>query len=137
MAPKSCFLTQIILYLWSVLILAQDIPSRPTVDSMTMIGPGCPIGSGGMATEIRNSTPVFMFTEWYLNLADADLTAEYPSVSKFCQETINLAHATPGYQVRIAAVTIGGWADLDDSTEIEIEVDTRLGAEQAGVCSDI
>jgi hypothetical protein len=112
---------------------AQDLPTRPSVNSLTMIGPGCPIGSGGQATEVQGGTPVFLFTEWGLNLADADKSSDMPSVDKFCQENISLGNGPPGYQVRIAAVTLRGWATLETGSLISIAVNTKLGGTQAGV----
>lgn len=103
----------------------------PTVDSMTMLGSGCPLGSGGIVREIRNNTPVFLFDEWDLNLADAE--AGTTTVSKFCTEEISLGNGPQGYQVRIAAITVAGWADTDLNTRLAVSVETKLGGVEAGV----
>lgn len=103
----------------------------PTVDSMTMLGSGCPLGSGGIVREMRNNTPVFLFDEWNLNLADAE--AGTTTVSKFCTEEISLGHGPQGYQVRIAAITVAGWADTDINTRLAVSVETKLGGVEAGV----
>jgi hypothetical protein len=105
----------------------------PTVDSLTMVGPGCPLGAGGLVQEVRNGTPVFLFTEWNLDLKEADPAAEVPVVDKFCQETIKLGNGPVGMQVRISQVTIGGWASLATGSKLSIAVDTRLGNTTAGV----
>ncbi|KAB5550804.1 hypothetical protein GE09DRAFT_1222629 [Coniochaeta sp. 2T2.1] len=101
----------------------------PTVESMTMIGSGCPLGTGGIVREIRNNTPVFLFSEWGLDLAEAEPGATV--VSKFCSEVIELGNGPPGYQVRIATVSVGGWAELDGSTRLVVDVETKLAGVHA------
>ncbi|KAB5576126.1 hypothetical protein GE09DRAFT_1215844 [Coniochaeta sp. 2T2.1] len=96
----------------------------PTVDSMTMTGSGCPLATGGIVREIRNNTPVFLSSEWGLDLAEAEPGATV--VSKFCSEVIELGNGPLGYQVRIATISVGGWAELDSSTRLVIDVETKL-----------
>lgn len=120
-------------------------PVAPTVDSMSMTGPGCPIGSAGIVQEMRNGTPVFLFAEWGLSLADPDGTSSpvgatpgnsMTSVSKFCNEEISLGNGSPGWQVRISAMQVGGWADLAGGATLGVMVDTKLGGVAAGVSAD-
>jgi len=105
----------------------------PTVQSLTMSGPGCPIGAGGLLQQIRNGTPVFVFTEWTLalpNTADANNKNQH---SKWCTEQIQLANGPVGMQLRIATVGVGGWANLDTDTKLKVDVSTVLGGKVAGV----
>lgn len=111
--------------------------SPPTVNNMTMFGTGCPIGAGGISQVTRDGTPVFAFREWGLVLPDPDLEAEERSetaVSKWCNEEITLGNGPVGMRLRIAAVTVGGWASLDAETNIALQVETKLGGVDAGVC---
>ena len=110
---------------------------QPTVVGMNMFGPGCPMGAGGTVQQIQNGTPVFLFPEWNLTLSDADPKLAKPSVDKFCQETISLANGPVGMQVRIATVSVGGWADLKSGSTLEIAVSTRLGSTTAGVSAPL
>ena len=98
-----------------------------------MSGPGCPIGAGGLLQQIRNGTPVFVFTEWTLalpNTADANNKNQH---SKWCTEQIQLANGPVGMQLRIATVGVGGWANLDTDTKLKVDVSTVLGGKVAGV----
>ena len=104
---------------------------NPTVDSLVMSGPGCPLGSGGIVQQMRNNTPVFLFPEWSLRLPDADTNAT--SVSKFCNEQISLGNGPVGLQVRIATVSVSGYAALESGAKIGVDVETKLGNTTAGV----
>lgn len=104
-----------------------------TVDSQTMVGPGCPIGAGGLIQEMREGLPVFLFTEWNLDLGEADPMAPTASTSKFCQQETKLSNGPVGMQFRIDKFTIGGWADLKAGSKIGIDVETRLGDLATGV----
>ncbi|KAK3323177.1 hypothetical protein B0T19DRAFT_442675 [Cercophora scortea] len=123
---------------WSLLLpLVASSPQTepptiaPTVQSLNMFGPGCPIGAGGIVQQIRNDTPVFLFTEWGLALPDVDDNTK-DTVSKWCTEEISLANGPVGMQVRIATVTVSGWATLDLDTKLGLEVETQLGDAIAG-----
>lgn len=108
----------------------------PTLDNITEAGSGCPIGSGGMIHEIRNSTPVFLYRDWGLNLNDStphDSNTYNGTVSKFCKEYISLGNAPPGYQLHIAQVTVGGWAQLEEGTFVGMRINTRFDGVEAGV----
>ncbi|KAK3390681.1 hypothetical protein B0H63DRAFT_519893 [Podospora didyma] len=100
-------------------------PPAPTVQNMTMWGTGCPIGAGGLVQQMRNNTPVFVFSEWGLSLPDPETTST--SVSKFCTEAISLANGPVGMQLRIATVSVSGWAALDQGTKLAFHVETKLG----------
>ncbi|KAK3312313.1 hypothetical protein B0H66DRAFT_644554 [Apodospora peruviana] len=101
----------------------------PTVQSLTMSGPGCPIGAGGLVQQMRNNTPVFLFTEWGLALPN---TADDGQDAKWCTEQIQLANGPARMQLRIATVSVGGWADLEPETKLQFEVSTMLGDIVAG-----
>jgi hypothetical protein len=101
--------------------------STMSVDSMTMVGTGCPIGAGGVVQEVREGIPVFSFSEWNLNLAEADPNAPTTAVEKFCQEEMRLSNGPTGMQFRIGTITIEGWADLKTGSKISIATETRLG----------
>lgn len=132
---------------FGLMVPRADPPSQPTVDSLTMSGPGCPLGAGGLVREIRNGTPVFLFTEWNLSLASGAQGGDAPatstpatpvensitSVSKWCSEEINLGNGAPGWQVRIKTVSVGGYAELPKDAVIGVTVTTRLGGVDAGV----
>jgi hypothetical protein len=107
--------------------------STMTVDSMTMVGSGCPIGAGGLVTEVREGLPVFMFTEWNLDLTESESNTTTASVDKFCQEEMKLSKGPLGMQFRIGAVSVSGWADLKAGSKISITVETRLGEATGGV----
>lgn len=97
-----------------------------------MSGPGCPVGAGGLIQQIRNGTPVFLFTEW--NLALPGKGDPVTQDSKWCTEQIQLANGPVGMQLRIATITVGGWATLGADTKLKVDVSTVLGGKVAGVC---
>src|SRR5436189_207803 len=87
-----------------------SIPA-PTVNNMTMFGTGCPIGAGGISQVSHGGPPVFAFREWGLSLPNTDTgvgTAD--AASKWCNEEIWLGNGPVGMRLRIAAVTVSGWA---------------------------
>ena len=125
-----------------------DPPTQPTVDSLVMSGPGCPLGAGGLVREMREGTPVFLFTEWNLSLAPGSPAGDAPassvapppatensitSVSKWCSEEISLGNGAPGWQVRIGTVSVGGYAELPKDAVVGVGVTTKLGDVEAGV----
>ncbi|KAH8882973.1 hypothetical protein GQ53DRAFT_753271 [Thozetella sp. PMI_491] len=118
---------------WGVLVpVALGLPQTqappvitPTVDSLNMSGPGCPLGAGGIVKGVKNSTPVFLFTEWEISRADADANAS--SVSKWCTQQMALSSIPSGQQIRLSNVNISGWATLDPESKLELSFETRLG----------
>lgn len=104
----------------------------PTVNNMTMFGTGCPIGGGAISQVTRNNTPVFVFREWGIVLPSEE-SEETGTSFKWCNEDIILGNGPVGMRLRIASVTVGGWAQLDAGTKISLQVDTRLGGVEAGV----
>lgn len=107
-------------------------PVPPTVNNMTMFGTGCPIGGGAISQVTRNNTPVFVFREWGIVLPSEE-SEETGTSFKWCNEDIILGNGPVGMRLRIAGVTVGGWAELDAGTKISLQVDTRLGGVEAGV----
>jgi hypothetical protein len=108
-------------------------PIKPAVDNMTMHGPGCPIGTVGIVREFRDNIPVIAFPGWGLSLEEAEKDDKGRSVSKFCTEELLLSHVPAGKRLRIASVTVSGWADLKDGSSINIEVETHFGDNESGV----
>lgn len=125
---------------------------NPTVLSVTEAGSGCPIGDGGMVSQMRNNTPVFRFMGWGLTLNGSAIPVVLPtsgnstspadgqdnhvvrgSVAKFCKETIALGNVPAGFQVHIGEVTVSGMATLDPETTIGIRINTRFDGKEAGV----
>ena len=111
-----------------ITVSAQDVelPSRPTVASLSMYGTGCPIGGGGIATGADRGTPIFSFPQWTMDLATEG------EADKFCVMDFQLEHGPPGYQVRLAAISVWGDAEVADAT-LNVRVATSLGGEEAGV----
>lgn len=105
----------------------------PTVQNLTMSGSGCPIGAGGLVQQIRNGTPVFLFTEWNLALPNTADASNKNQHAKWCTEQIQLANGPVGMQLRIATVSVGGWANLETDTKLKVDVSTSLGSKVAGV----
>ena len=136
-----------ILFLLPTLTTAQDPPPIfPTLDSLNMLGTGCPLGGGGIGAGAVNGTPVFKFTMWNLNLADldsedSDSAGEDPddenrpanSVEKFCVEEMQLGGGPPGYRIRIPAVTVSGVAELEEGSALKVAVEATLGDIEGGV----
>ncbi|KAM7193639.1 protein of unknown function (DUF4360) domain containing protein [Naviculisporaceae sp. PSN 640] len=106
--------------------LPQGPPAgvSPTVQSMTMSGPGCPVGAAGTSQHLVDGRPVFLFPEWNLALPE--------TANKWCTEEIQLVNGPVGMQLRIATITVGGWASLDEGTSVKIDVSTILGGKVAG-----
>ncbi|KAK3361311.1 hypothetical protein B0T24DRAFT_539442 [Lasiosphaeria ovina] len=109
-------------------------PPAPSVRNMTMFGPGCPIGAGGLVQQMRDGTPVFVFAEWALALPAVDDATgkQVAEVSKFCTEEITLADGPVGMQLRIATVSVSGWAVLEAGSSVHVRVETALGGVAAG-----
>ncbi|SPO01562.1 uncharacterized protein DNG_04235 [Cephalotrichum gorgonifer] len=108
-----------------------EIPSRPTVDSMSMIGTGCPVGGAGIGTGAVNGTPIFSFPRWTLDLSSGEET----DTEKYCIQKMQLANGPAGYQVTVAALTVGGISELEEGAVLGISVESTLGEEKAGAGS--
>ncbi len=115
---------------------ADPLKITPTLDNITEVGSGCPIGSGGMIHEMRNGTPVFLYSDWGLNLNDStphDSNTYNGTVSKFCKQYLSLGNAPSGYQLHIAQVNIAGFATLEEGTFVGMRINTRFDGVEAGV----
>ncbi|KAK3353815.1 hypothetical protein B0T25DRAFT_632177 [Lasiosphaeria hispida] len=110
-----------------------DTPGPPSVQNLTMWGTGCPIGGGAISQRSKDGAPIFVFGEWGLALPNPEPESQdQQAVDKFCTEEISLANGPPGMQLRIASITVGGWARLDPETTVLLQVETRLGDRIAG-----
>ncbi|KAM7212334.1 protein of unknown function (DUF4360) domain containing protein [Rhypophila decipiens] len=106
----------------------------PTMQSMSMSGPGCPAGASGTAQHLVDGRPVFLFPEWNLALPEkaGPVTTAANEDSKWCTESIQLVNGPVGMQLRIASITVGGWASLDEGSKLRLDVETSLGEKVAG-----
>ncbi|KAK0732121.1 hypothetical protein B0H67DRAFT_477783 [Lasiosphaeris hirsuta] len=113
-----------------------DTPGPPSVQNLTMWGTGCPIGGGAISQRSKDGAPIFVFGDWSLALPSPDepdsQKNQQLAVDKFCTEEISLANGPPGMQLRIASITVGGWARLDPETAVLVQVETKLGDRVAG-----
>ncbi len=97
----------------------------------TMYGSGCPIGSGGMVREMRNNTPVFLFPDWGLSLANG--AEANGSVSKFCTEEISWAMRHRAIKSASPPSPLEGMPIWSRESLIGVGVEMRFGNESAGV----
>jgi len=104
---------------------------------MTSYGPGCPVGSPAIIREFRDNVPVVSYPDWGLSLTEAEADGAGKSVSKFCSQEITLSHIPSGTLVRLASVTVAGYAELEVGSSITIGVETRFGDKDMGVRSPL
>jgi len=117
---------------WQPLADAPPLIS-PTIDAINMTGPGCPIGNAGVLRDMHNNTPIFAFSAWGMDLNDKASLDENLEASKFCAEEIHLGQGPKGYQVRVANVTVRGYAQLAETSMLGLKVETHLDGMTAGV----
>lgn len=108
-------------------------PTAVTVKNMTMYGTGCPVGGAGISQTTKGGAPVFTFLEWGLSLPGEEPTPwEY---EKWCVEQITLGDGPVGQRLRVASITIAGYALVDPETTVKLTIHTNYGGTAGGVRS--